>query len=85
MYFTSTNGPQVFYQPTLGMLELKKYKCIDCVLSRKSNGLYTSELKPLYTFFLHSIKLSGHKIGIKFDKDSLVSEQNNYLNKIVNI
>ena len=34
---------------------------------------------------LHSIKLSGYRIGIKFDKDPLAVEQNNYLIKIVNV
>ena len=33
---------------------------------------------------MHSIKLSGYRIGIKFDKDALAGEQNNYLSKIVN-
>ena len=51
----------------------------------KSNGLYNSKLKPLYTAFVHSIKLSGYKIEIKFDKDPLAVEQNNYLTKIVNL
>ena len=34
---------------------------------------------------MHSIKLSKYRIGIKFDKDSLTVEQNNYLTKIVNV
>ena len=33
---------------------------------------------------MHSKKLSGYKVGIKFDKDSLAVEQNNYATKIVN-
>ena len=40
---------------------------------------------PLYTAFLHSIKLSGYRIEIKFDKDPLALEQSNYLTKIVNV
>ena len=48
-------------------------------------GVYTSKLKSLCTAFLNSIKLSGYRIGIKFDKERLVSEQNNYLSKIVNV
>ena len=44
-----------------------------------------SKLKPLYTAFLHCIKLSAYKLGIKFDKDPLVVEQNNYLTKIANV
>ena len=48
------------------------------VLSWKSNGVYNSNLNPLYTAFLHSIKLFGYKMGIEFDKDPLAVEQNNY-------
>ena len=33
---------------------------------------------------MHSIKLPEYRIGIKFDKDPLATEQNNYLTKIVN-
>ena len=43
------------------------------------------KLKPLHTFFLHSAKLSGYRIGIKFDKDPLALEQNKYLSKILNV
>ena len=41
-------------------------------------------LLNLYTAFLHSIKRSGYIIGIKFDKDPLAVEQNNYVTKIGN-
>ena len=34
---------------------------------------------------MHSIKLSEYRIGIKFDKDPLAVEQNNYFTKIVNV
>ena len=47
--------------------------------------MYNSKLKPLYTAFLHSIKISGYKMGIKFDKDHLAVEQNNYMTKIINV
>ena len=73
------------YQPTLDMLELKKDKGTDYVLSWKSNGVYNSKLKPLYTAFLHSIRLSEYRIGIRFDNDHLALEENNYLSKIVNV
>ena len=61
MYFTSNDESQntFGYQPTLATLELKD-EYTDNVLSSKSNGVYNSELKPLYTAFLHSIKLSGY-------------------------
>ena len=42
-------------------------------------------MKLLYTAFLHSIKLSGYKMGVKFDKDPFAIEQNKYSTKIVNI
>ena len=49
------------------------------------NLIFNSELKPLYIAFLHSIKLSGYKMGINFDKDPFVVEQINYLTKIENV
>ena len=72
------------YQPTLDTLELKKDKVTDYVISWISNWLYASERKPLYTAILNTIKLSGYRIGIKFDKDRLAVEQNNYLTNIAN-
>ena len=86
MYFASKDGYQntIVYQPTIDTLELKKDRGIDCVLIWKSNGVYYSKLNPLCTALLHSIKPSGHKMKIKFDKDPLAVEQNNYLTKIVN-
>ena len=48
-------------------------------------GVYTSKPKSLCTAFLNSIKLSEYRIGIKFDKEPLVCEQNNYLSKILNV
>ena len=64
-------------QHLIRMLELKKGKGIDYILNWKSNGVYNSKLKPCQTPFLDSIKLSGHKMKIKFDKDPLDVEQNN--------
>ena len=70
IYFTSNDGSQktFVYQSTLETLDLKQDKGTDYVLSWKSNGVYNSKLKPLYTAFLHSIKFTGYKMGIKFDK-----------------
>ena len=85
IYFTSNDGSQNMFvnQATLYTLELKK--CTDCILSWKSKGAYNSKLKPLYTAFLHSMKLSGYRIEIKFDKNTVAVEQNNYLTKIVKV
>ena len=68
--FTSNDGSQntFVYQPTLDTLELKKDKGTDYVLSWKSNGVYNSKLKPLYTAFLHSIKLSEYRMRKKLIK-----------------
>ena len=79
MCFTSNDGSQnIFvYQSPLDMFKLKKDQDADYVLSYKSKGLHNSKLKPLFTAFLQSIKLSGYRIGIKLDKDSLAVEQNN--------
>ena len=81
MYFTTNDESQnmFVYQPTLDTLELKKDKDTDYVLSWKSKGVYNSKLKPLYTAFLHSIRPSVYRMGIKFDKDLLAVEENSYL------
>ena len=85
--FTSNDRSQntFFYQPTLDALELKKDKGSDYLLSWISNRVFNSKLKSLCTTFLNNIKLPEYRIGIKFDKDSLALEQNNYLTKIVNV
>ena len=44
----------------------------------KSNGVDNSKLKSLDMDFLHRTQLSGYKIGIKFNKDTLAVEENNY-------
>ena len=53
------------------------------VLRWKLKGVFPSKLKPLHTVFLHRIKLSGYKMEIKFDKDPVAIEQNNYVTKIL--
>ena len=66
------------------MIELKEDKGTDYVIDWKSKEVYISNLYPLYTVFLHIIKLFRYKVQIKFDKDHLAVEQNNYTIKIVN-
>ena len=55
--FTSDDGSQnmFIYLSTLVMLEKGKVKDTDYVVRRKSKGVYTSKLEPLYTAFLYSI------------------------------
>ena len=72
-------------QPTLGALEFKKDKGTDYILSSKSKGAFNSKLNPPRAAFLNSIKLSGYRIGIKFDKDLLVAEESNGLSKVVHV
>ena len=63
-YFKNNDRCQnmIVYQPTLDILELKNGKGTDYVFDWKSKGLYNSKLKPLYTTFFHTIKLSGYKM-----------------------
>ena len=86
-YFTSNDGSQntFVYQSALDALELKKHKGTGYFLSWKSKAVFNSKREPLNTAFLHRIKSSENRIGIKFDKKSLAVEQNNYLTKIVNV
>ena len=69
IYITSNDGSQntFVYQPTLDTLELTEGT--DYVISWKSKGVFNSKLKPLFTVFFNSIKLSECRIAIKFDKD----------------
>ena len=57
-------------------MSIKKRGVTDYLLSWKSKGVCTSKLKPLYTAFLNSIKLSGYRVKIKFDKDPSAVEKN---------
>ena len=59
---------RVVYQPTFDTLELKKYEGTDYFLSWKSKGVYNSKRKVLYIAFVHSIKLSGYRMGINLIK-----------------
>ena len=63
----------LFYQPTFDMLELKEDKSTDYIIGLRQNGVYTSDLTPLYTAFLHSIKLSGYTTRIQLDNRVLVA------------
>ena len=87
MYYTSNDRSQntFVYQPTLDTLELKKEKGIDYILTCKSKGVFNSKVEPLYTALVLNIKRSGYGRGIKFYKDPLAVEQNNYLSKILNV
>ena len=55
-------------QRTRDALDLKIGKGIDYVFSWKSNGVHTFKFIPLYTAFLHSIKLSRCKVEKQFIK-----------------
>ena len=85
IYFISNDGSQntFIHQPTFDTLELKQDKGTDYVLSWKSKGVCNSKIRPFYSAFLHSIKLYKYRMEIKFDKDPLAVEENNYLTKIV--
>ena len=54
VYFTSNDESEntFVYQPTLDILELKKDRSTNYVLSWKSKGVFNSNLKPFYTAFL---------------------------------
>ena len=74
-----------FFQSKFDTLKLKKHEGNDYVLSWKLKGVSNIKLKELNTAFVHDIKPSAYTIEIKFDKDPLAVEQNNYLTKIVNV
>ena len=61
------------YQPKFSELELKEKRALIMLLTgHEKRCLYTSKLKPLYPGFVHSVKLSGYRIEIQFNKSILV-------------
>ena len=66
MWFPSKDGSQnlFVYQATLDLLESKRDKGTDYILSWKSKGVNNSKLKPLYPAFLHSVKRYINKLYI---------------------
>ena len=60
IYITSNDGSQntFVYQPTLDTLESKIDSGTYYIFGWKSRGVYSTNLKPLYTAFLYSINLS---------------------------
>ena len=67
---------RLFIKQHLIYIRIKKRQSIgtDYAFSWKSKGIYNSKFKSLYTAFLHTIKLSGYRMEIKFDKDPLAVE-----------
>ena len=60
------------YQSTFNMVELKKDKGTDYIISWKSEGLFESKLFPLHGTFLPNTKYFGYKIGMRFNNNSFV-------------
>ena len=71
------------YQPTFNALDIKKDKGTDYLIGWESKGVYTPEIIPLHTAFLHRIKVLDIECEKKFDKDPLATEQSNYVTHIV--
>ena len=61
IYFTYNDGSQnmFVYQPTCDTLELKKTKVLIMFLVGNQLEYTTLKLKPLFSAFLHNVKLSG--------------------------
>ena len=66
-------------------MKLQKDKGTNYVINWKSKELYSVTLSPQYSHFLHRLKFSGYKIGIKLDKVPLVIKQKKCVTKIVNV
>ena len=86
MYFTNNNGSQntFVYQSALDTLKSKKLKELVMFLDGNQRQYVILNLSH-YIFFLPRLNFSGYRTGIKFDKDPLAVEQNNYLSKILNV
>ena len=77
IYCTSNDGSQnIFvYQPTFNVLELKKDKGTEYIISWKSKGVYNSKLIASDGAFLANLKYFRNKIGIQLNSTHLVMEQ----------
>ena len=67
------------------MLELKKDKGTEYIISCKSKGVYNSKLIALHRAYLPKVKYFRNKTGIQFNSTPLVIEHNNHARKIFNI
>ena len=86
MYFTRDDGFQnmFVYQPTFNTLKYKNTSTEDSV-SWRTKGVYNAKHIRLNSNFLPNINYFERKIGIQFNNNSLVAEQNNYLTKFINV
>ena len=66
------------------LIHLKQARALNMLLAGNQIGVHISKFNPLYSIFLNSIKLSGHRIGIQFSNSMLFAEQNNQATKIIN-
>ena len=73
------------YHPKFSTLVLKEGKSSEYVIIWKSKGSFESKIPVLNNAFLLKIKRFEYKIGIQFNKITLVIDKNNYAAKIVNV
>ena len=75
--FTSNDGSQntFFLSTNTWHFRIKGDKGVDCVLSLKTNGVYSYKLEPLSNAFWQCMKLCGYGIGKNFDKVPLAVEK----------
>ena len=86
-YFIGKNDDSqnmFIYQPTLDTWQRKYKKTSENIISCKSKGVYTSNLKPLHGSFLPKLEYFAKKVCVNLDNFLLIIEQNNYSTKIRN-
>ena len=71
------------YQPTLSTLQIKYKKTSENVVSWKSKGVYTMNVRLLHGAFLPQLRYDAGNICVNLANSPLVVEQNNYSTKIV--
>ena len=86
MYFTSNDRSQHIFghQLVLDSLELKKAKVLIMVVVGNQKNYMILKLSHYILLSWVVQNFPKNRLGIKFDKGSLASEQNNDLSKIVN-
>ena len=86
MYLTNDDGSQnmFVYQPRFNLLELRINKSTEYLNDWKSKSIYNSRPIALNGDFLPNIKyFKKRRVEMQFNDTPLVTEQNNYITKIV--
>ena len=74
----------IVYQPTLNILELQKVRTLIMFLVKNKREYILLNINHCMLLSWIALNFLNKKVKLKFNKDPLAVEQNNYATKIVN-